>query len=215
MFTKAPVAGDVKTRLIPAVGAEGAASLHHELVVHTLANLARQSFLPVTLCCSPCTDHSFFAQLERCFNIDRVLQQGDDLGARMAYAVQASLRQGEWPILVGTDCPALDSDMLEAAYLALVNGKEVVLAPAEDGGYALLGVKHYDGRLFDAISWGTGAVLEQTLNALDELRRDTLLLPTVWDVDRPEDIQRYSDYKKSVGVSAYDLARCIDESDET
>jgi glycosyltransferase A (GT-A) superfamily protein (DUF2064 family) len=114
------------------------------------------------------------------------LQRGRDLGERMYHALHGQ----RFTVLVGTDAPALRAADLRRALRWLRGGIDVVLAPAEDGGYALIGARRIDARVFEGIRWGADDVLARTL---DNLRRCGLryrLLRTVWDVDRPQDIDR-------------------------
>jgi hypothetical protein len=124
--------------------------------------------------------HSFFRRLPVKFR----LQRGRDLGERMHYALSRSRRPA---LLIGSDCPALTGRDLRQAWRALCGGCDVVLAPAEDGGYALIGVRR-QMNLFEGVDWGTSRVYEQTRQKLAGYRWRALR--TLWDVDRPEDLER-------------------------
>ncbi len=120
------------------------------------------------------------------------MQTGQDLGARMDAAIRQTLlkKSVESVILIGTDCPALTERYLDQALLALESGVDVVLGPAEDGGYVLVGMRRPIGAVFEDIPWGTERVMQRTLEALKAKELTYRLLDTLWDVDRPEDLAR-------------------------
>ena len=118
------------------------------------------------------------------------LQGPGDLGARMHRAFKRVLQEHEAAILIGSDCPALRPADLRAAARALRAGADAVLAPAEDGGYSLIGLRRVSRRLFDGIAWGGPQVMAQTRRRLRALGWRWRELRTLWDVDRPEDVAR-------------------------
>lgn len=195
VFAKAPVAGEVKTRLQPALDAAGAAALHAELVEDSLARFTARPLCPVELHCAPGSEHAFFQALARRYPVQCRTQQGRDLGERMAHAAAVTLAAGHWPLLVGTDSPALDACMLERACAALCAGHPAVLGPAEDGGYVLLGLRQPAPALFRGMAWGTDQVLARTRQVLEGLAWDWHELPESWDLDRPEDLCRYREWR--------------------
>jgi len=177
VFARAPVAGEVKTRLIPRLGEEGAARLQRRLIRAALRTA--RAVAPVELHVT--RRHSWL----RTLGVPIRLQRGRDLGERMYHALRRRRA-----VLVGSDAPALRPADLRRALRLLRSGTDVVLAPAEDGGYALIAARRIDVRVFDGVRWGGDSVLARTL---DNLRRAGLryrLLRTVWDVDRPADIDR-------------------------
>lgn len=189
VFAKAPVAGQVKTRLVPPLGAEDAAELHRELVERTLARLG--PFLDRTeLWCAPDASHPFFQELSARFGIALRCQQGDDLGERMHYALCDALGHAGKAVLVGTDAPMIDHTTIIAAGAAL-DTHPVVLAPAEDGGYALIGLRQPMPAIFRHIPWGSGAVMAKTRATLAATGVAWRELPMMWDIDRPADLLRY------------------------
>jgi rSAM/selenodomain-associated transferase 1 len=175
VFAKPP--GEAKTRLIPRLGAWGAGRLHARLVLHTL-RIAAAADPVVEL--HGTRRHSFFSTLGIPFR----LQKGRDLGERMYHA----LERNPGAILIGTDCPELKVADLRRAARWLRSGYQVVLAPAEDGGYALIGARRVSAELFRDIAWGTAQVYEQTVKRLRGYRWRALR--TLWDVDRPADLDR-------------------------
>ena len=189
VFAKAPVPGAVKTRLASLLGADGAASLHAGLVRQALASAVRSGVGPVELWCAPDERHEFFAACAVQFGARLRCQQGADLGERMRHAFETVLGEGAALVLIGSDCPAITAGALDSAATAL-RRHDAVIAPAEDGGYVLVGLSRPCAPLFDGVDWGTGAVMAQTRERLALSRQPWLELPTLWDVDRPEDYAR-------------------------
>lgn len=187
LLARAPVPGRVKTRLIPALGEEGASDLQRLLVERALA-LPAQDFSQRFLWLDGGPDES----LERLATHNGwtlVEQPPGDLGERMRRIAVLGLAESEAVVLIGNDCPALDGDYLAAACEELA-ASEAVLGPAEDGGYVLLGLRRVDPRLFEAMPWGTDQILALTRERLLALGWRHALLPVLWDVDRPQDLPR-------------------------
>ena len=189
LFTRCPRPGEAKTRLIPALGPQGAADLMQRLTAHTLARV--QAFAVAHGVCLTV----YFAGGSRGEMQDRFgprfcyrPQNAGDLGARMLAALKDSLAAGQRPVvIIGSDCPALSPAILEAA-MARLQDHDLVLGPAVDGGYYLIGLKDYHPQLFMDIPWGTAQVLAQTLQAAQQSGLSTALLPILRDIDRPEDL---------------------------
>ena len=188
VFAKAPDAGKAKTRLIPALGADGAAALQARLVRHTLNTAVATRDMQIELWCTPSPEHPFFAQCARDFGVALSRQEGADLGARMAHAMAHAVDRGP-AVLTGTDCPALTARHLRLARNAL-RKYDAVVAPAEDGGYVLIGLTHFNTDLFAGINWGTDSVMSETRVRLAARGTRWGELPALWDVDRPEDLMR-------------------------
>jgi hypothetical protein len=190
VFARAPVPGAAKTRLIPRLGAWRAARLQARLTVRALRTAQSAACGSVELHCTPDCTHDFFVHWGR--NLPAVLknQQGHDLGERMYRALAHALRRHKAVIVIGTDCPALTPRDLRRAVRLLRGGCDAVLAPAEDGGYALIGLTRVSLRLFAEMPWGTSAVYEETARRLASAGYRWRALRTVWDVDRPEDLER-------------------------
>lgn len=188
IFAKAPLAGFAKTRLIPALGADGAAQLAQRMLQHTLHTALSAQLGPVELCVAPGPADPVWQR----FDLPATLvwsSQGDgDLGARMARAAQRVLAGGDAVILIGTDCPAIDKQLLHNAAQALTDHAACIV-PTADGGYALLGLQHFHARLFDDMPWSTAQVTVQTLERLQELQWRVKIHPTLYDIDEPADLQ--------------------------
>lgn len=193
VFARAPQPGAVKTRLIPLLGAEGAAALHAKLVKRTLETVRAASFARIELHCAPDIEDPLFGFCAGHYGVFLKTQAGDDLGARMLGAFTQALAECDRVLLVGSDCPALTSRHLRQAERAVRDGADAVLAPCEDGGYALIGLRRVDARLFDGIAWGGPTVMAETRARLTRLNWRWHELDTLWDVDRPEDVARLRD----------------------
>lgn len=189
VFARAPVPGATKTRLVPALGAEGAAELHKRLVQRMLVEAIAAEVGPVELCCTPDTNHPFFANCARQLRITLHAQVGEDLGARMNSAFVRSLAQSNTVLLVGSDIPALEARHLWQARLAL-DEADAVFIPAEDGGYVLVGLSQPQPRLFLGIPWGGEQAMEQTRRRVAEAGLRIAVLEPLWDLDQPADLAR-------------------------
>lgn len=188
MFAKAPLPGTVKTRLIPALGAEGAARLHEHLVRRTLSTVARAEAGVVQLWCSPTPSHDLFRELRAAHGVAAFTQRGADLGERMSGALDTALARASSALLLGTDCADLTAQDLRTASRALASGCDAVLGPAADGGYVLIGLRKQAPALFRDMPWGTGEVLDLTRQVLGRLGLRWYELDVRHDMDRPEDL---------------------------
>lgn len=184
----------MKTRLAPRLGAAAAARLHVRLVENAVRTACAARCGPVELHAT--APHRLFRRL----GLPVKRQRGRDLGERMHEALRNALRCFRTAILIGTDCPALTPADLRRAVRKLQGGADLVLAPAEDGGYALIGGRRLSSRIFTSVDWGSGDVLARTLRNAKEARLHYELLRTVWDVDRPEDLARLRSRPLSSGV---------------
>jgi uncharacterized protein len=189
IFAKAPEAGCVKTRLIPALGSHGAADLYGRLLGDTVRRFAACALAPIELWCTPDSDRDPFPELAEFFGVGLHRQRGPDLGARMLDGAADALSRSRAVILTGTDCPLLDDAYLERA-LHTLERKDAVLGPAEDGGYVLLGLKKAAGELFRNMPWGGDRVAEITRDRMAASSWTWDELPELWDVDGPEDLRR-------------------------
>jgi uncharacterized protein len=190
IFAKAPIAGEVKTRLIPPLSPAEAARLHARFVHRTLGVACGSKLCPVQLWCSPQPRHPFFADCQRSFPVSQHTQHGAGLGERMRRAAASALKEADCMVLIGCDCPTLTAAYLQQAFTALKKGYNAVVGPAEDGGYVLLGLRHAEPELFSGIAWGTDSVLDGTRRRLRRLQWRWHELAEQWDVDRPEDLVR-------------------------
>jgi rSAM/selenodomain-associated transferase 1 len=190
VFAKAPVAGAAKTRLIPLLGAAGAATLHGRLIIRALATARAAALDDITLWCAPDVAHPFLQSAAQQYAAGLQIQRGADLGARMAHAFAITLQRAAYAVCIGADCPALTAQHLQQAAAALRAGDDAVFVPAEDGGYALIGLSCAAPALFAGINWGEHTVMPETRVRLRENDLRWSELETLWDVDRPEDYLR-------------------------
>lgn len=188
VFAKAPVPGEVKTRLVPLLGAQDAAELHATLVRLAIGTAVQAGIGPVSLWCTPETGHPFFSACSAQFGVALYEQRGGHLGERMARAMHALLAVGP-ALIVGSDCPALRAEDLRAAAGSLAT-HDAVIQPAEDGGYVLLGLGREVPGLFEGLRWGEASVMRDTRSRLRAAAVTWREMPVRWDVDRPEDYRR-------------------------
>lgn len=187
VFAKAPVAGFAKTRLIPALGAQGAALLAQHLLAHAVAAAVQAQLGPVELCVTPKMDHAVFAQLRAEHGVALTLQGEGDLGARMDRALTRALVNHRQVVLIGTDAPALGSDMLRSASEALKTA-DAVFVPALDGGYVLVGLRAPAPELFKNMVWSTATVMQETRERALVCGMCVVELAAVADIDEPSDL---------------------------
>ena len=187
ILARAPIPGQTKTRLIPALGAAGAASLQRWLLQRTVAMALAADVGPVSLWCAGDPRHPDFQQCRALGAVTLRQQAEGDLGARMLAALREASTAAT--LVIGTDCPVLTAVHLRAAARAL-DRNDVVLLPAEDGGYVLVGATRPLPGLFADVDWGTGQVMGQTRQRLAALGVRWSEPATLWDVDRPEDLPR-------------------------
>lgn len=188
IMVKAPVAGFAKTRLIPAIGAQGAAQLAQRMLQHTLATVLASKLGTVELCAAPDRSEPAWKTLLLPADIAWSAQGEGDLGARMSRAARRTLDGGESVILIGTDCPGITTDVLQDAANALQN-HDASLVPTFDGGYALLGLKCFDACLFENMAWSTSTVASETLARMLQIGWQAKVLTTLHDIDEPADIR--------------------------
>ena len=184
ILAKAPIPGYAKTRLIPAMGAHAAAVLQARLAERTVETALASAIGSITLWCAPDASHRSFRDLQKERGLTLASQPAGDLGARMLATMQIGAT-----LVIGTDCPAFTPAHLQAAANAL-QGNDMVLVPAEDGGYVLIGAREPQPGLFEAIAWSTAEVAAQTRARAAALQLTLHELPPLWDVDTEDDLAR-------------------------
>jgi rSAM/selenodomain-associated transferase 1 len=195
VFAKAPVPGEVNTRLIPDLGVQPATELQAELVHSRLRSFSTSQLCEMQLWCSPDSGHDFFEGCKEQYGVPLYEQQGENLGARMSYAIETALQNFKRVILIGTDAPALDHMQIEEAINSLGGDSDIVVVPAEDGGYVLIGMNYHYEKVFLAVPWGTERVLRKTRANAIALGIKLNELEMCWDIDRVEDYERYQAMK--------------------
>ncbi len=188
VMAKAPIPGYAKTRMIPALGKEGAAQLQQMLTQQLIERLSPE--LKINLWCTPDIHHPLFQTLSAYPNIQLFSQVEADLGERMYVALQQGLEHKSYAIVVGTDIPSIDMSMVNKTIVELEKGYDAVILPIDDGGYGLLGIKQNHHKLFENIEWGTPKVYQQTIQRLKELHWRYYELPVSWDLDEPVDLEK-------------------------
>ena len=189
ILAKAPIPGLAKTRLIPALGPRGAARLQRQLTRVAVRCALDAQLGPVTLWCTPDARHHFFKALQRTSGVNCLVQSSGDLGDRMYTAFRLHCTRG--PVLViGTDCPVLRPAQLRKAARALIDGDDAVFYPAEDGGYAMVGLRRPQAALFSNMAWSTAEVMSDTRERAQSQGLRVREFETLWDVDVPNDLAR-------------------------
>ena len=192
VFTRYPEAGRVKTRLVPALGEKGAADLHCRMTRRTLAaagELEDYGLASIEVCYTGGGEKGMKQLFGKGLKMVPQLEEGD-LGERMHSAFQRCFSEGaEKVVIVGTDCPGLSGRIMLRAFDEL-DQAPLVLGPARDGGYYLIGLTGVPPKLFEGIPWGTDQVLRMTVDLAKRLELPVTLLIPLDDVDRPEDLEK-------------------------
>ena len=188
IFAKAPLAGFAKTRLIPKLGQQGAADLAKTFLQHAVEQAMNAHLGPVELCVTPDISQPIWETLCLPHGIDWCEQGEGDLGERLSRAAHRVISNDESVMLMGTDCPALDSKYLQMAATSML-AKDTSMVPVSDGGYALLGLNKYEPSLFSDIPWSTNAVAKLTKQRIALLAWTLAELSELNDIDEPGDLQ--------------------------
>lgn len=197
LFTRYPRPGECKTRLLSKYNAEEAADIHRQLVAHSTQTIAAylQQYTETTY-------HIYYTgasikEMKEWLGGQYIFspQEGENLGQRMAKSLTETLKQSDKCLLMGSDCPAVTPQILEEGFGAL-DRNDIVLGPAFDGGYYLVGShnrikKEQIAALFADIPWGTNEVLATTMLRIQEMQLDAHLLPKLHDIDTPDDLHYF------------------------
>ena len=191
IFAKAPVPGSAKTRLIPALGAAGAAALAHRMLDRALRNALAAKVQSVELCMSPAPEHAAWQHVALPQSVQCTAQGEGDLGERMAAAMGriTGPGQGYQPVLLmGTDCPGLNTELISEAARQL-QAHDAVIVPVADGGYSLIGLKLPCLEVFTQMAWSTSTVAHETLQRIAALGLSMWQGPMLHDIDEPADLR--------------------------
>ena len=210
IFSKAPVPGEVKTRLIPTLGEQGAAAVQWQLLHHALTT-AMDTCAACELWCAPDASHPAFDPFREQYAVEFYDQRGADLGERMSNAFSQTLQFADAAILIGSDCPGIYATYLRAALTTLANGCDAVIGPATDGGYVLIGMKRPTPELFTDMPWGSDQVLEMTRERLQQLDMTWRELPPMHDLDTPDDLNLFPCLQQ-IGLNQADLSQPDNET---
>lgn len=187
VMAKAPVAGYAKTRLIPALGADGAASLAHRMLVHVVDEAIASSIGPVHLSCAPDMRHPAFRWFAALSSLTLCDQGAGDIGERMRHAFDGAFAGASRALLMGSDVPTLNAQVMRRANDAL-DDHDAVFVPAMDGGYVLIGLRGAMPFLFEDIAWSTSTVMAQTRERLVRAGVRHTELEALVDIDQPENL---------------------------
>ena len=187
VFARPPVPGKVKTRLAREVGDDKAAQIYRELLDHAFQMIES---LPKDIKCAIAWDNSNNNRAEYTKH-HRWIQPSGNLGEKMSWAISHSIEKGAGKaMIIGTDCPTITLSTITDAFQTLDNA-EVVLGPAEDGGYYLVGAKQVIPALFPDLQWGTNLVLQETIKSLENAGISYSLLDLKYDIDTWDDWKRW------------------------
>lgn len=184
IFAKAPIPGQVKTRLIPALGAEGACNLYIKLLRHSLQQTI--DWPAARYLYAPQTDHPLLKQLAREHDLVLCQQVGTDLGKRMTNALA---EHPDGALLIGSDCPDMNTAAVQQANAALAT-HDTAIIPSEDGGYVLIAQREPNPAPFVGMQWSHSNVMRHTRQRLQAAEQSLWIGPTLWDLDEPRDLAR-------------------------
>jgi len=188
IFAKAPIPGDVKTRLLADIGSELACEVYQSLLLNTVKNTRSEEW-DTELWCSPDTQHPFFQSLAGGYPLSLKTQSNDDLGERMLFALKAGVENGGNVVLIGSDCPVISAKYIEQAFTVLETN-DVVFGPVEDGGYVLIGCSNMHINMFNDVEWSNEKTLAQNIKAVGRCGLNYGLLEPLWDLDDIHDLER-------------------------
>ena len=192
IFVKAPIPGQVKTRLAKQTGLLQAARIYRQLLSRLISRLQDLNTCDIEIHCSPDTRHPFLRQCAQQLNACLHKQVGNDLGMRMFNSLRSGLKRSEICVLIGSDMPEISANDINASINCIKGGTDVVFLPAEDGGYGLVAMKTVNAALFRNMRWSQSDVLEKTLARAIKLGLEYKLLPAKTDIDSKLDFINYS-----------------------
>ena len=208
VMAKAPREGEVKTRLLGAINPEEARRLYVAFLSDTFALMEEvveeRENLTVALCYTPEGEEEAFEEVEREGSL-MIPQRGADLGERLTSCFADLFALGfESVVVIGADSPTLPGEYILDAFECFETDDDVVVGPAEDGGYYLIGLRKLYRRIFEDIPWGEAGVLDTTIERAKEAELDLVLLSELYDVDTPEDFERLKhDLEENKGAAKF------------
>lgn len=206
LMAKAPREGEVKTRLIGALSAAEVTDLYLSFLRDTFALMeevqAERETLSLALCYTPEGEEESFEAVEREGSL-MLAQRGEDLGERLANCFTDFFELGfDSVAVIGADTPTLPAEYLDQAFAALLREDDLVIGPAEDDGYYLVGMRKLHREIFAAIPWGTGGVLAATRERAGTANLNLISLPAWYDIDTPAELARLKAELKSGKATA-------------
>lgn len=210
-FCKYPDPGAVKVRLASNLGKELAANIYKILLEH-IVQIICAGERECVLYCYPDTRHAFFRYCNSKYPISLYKQEGSDLGIRMFNAIDTHLNDARHVVLVGSDCPELGSAYINKAFRLLGAGNDIVLGPANDGGYALIGANKINQSVFNDISWSTNKVLQQTQDKIKGLHWKSTCMPLVRDIDTFSDYRYFLEHEHYRHLFSAISSNCVSTS---
>ena len=188
VFTRTPTEGMVKTRLIPTLGAQKSTKLHQRMTAHAI-NISKLMSVDIEIYVTPNATHQFFS----CFKADGKLktQIGESLDDRMSDALESGLERYQKVLLIGCDCPIIDTAIMHEAFYQLEQFENIFI-PVEDGGFSLIGTTKFSNTIFENVIWGSDVVMKQIRVNLKKYNYSWNELDTLWDVDDIHDYYRLS-----------------------
>ncbi len=189
IFAKAPIPGFAKTRLVPRLGAEGAAQFQAQLIRRAIAVARKSAIGPVSLWCAPGPEHLFFAEIAAEFSVTLKRQSEGDLGLRLADAFSV-LTMHSPALIMGVDCVVFEKSHLHQCARLLHGGHDAVFVPVEDGGYIAAGLRSFRPEFFTGIPWNTPQVMAETRRRAASAGLRIAETAMLWDIDLPEDYDR-------------------------
>lgn len=208
LMAKAPREGEVKTRLLGALGSDDVRRLYVAFLNDTFALMEdlreEREGLTLALCYTPEGEEEAFEEVEREGSL-MIPQRGENLGERLTNCFADLFALGfESVVVIGADSPTLPGEYVFDAFECFESDDDVVVGPAEDGGYYLVGMRKIHVRIFEDIPWGAAGVMEATMDRAREAELNLVLLPEWRDVDAPEDFERLKrELEESKGAAKF------------
>ncbi len=215
LLAKAPLAGQVKTRLIGALSAEDAADLYAAFLSDTFAVMEEAAYeretVRLVLCYTPAGEEEAFEKVEREGSL-MLAQRGDTLGERLENCFADLFDHGfDSVVIIGGDSPTLPVENLLTAFDSLTDANQIVLGPAADNGYYLIGMRQLHPRVLEDIPWSTNEVLAVTRRRIQAANLKLIELPVCYDIDTPEELQHLRQELKEQKELARFTRRCLKE----
>jgi rSAM/selenodomain-associated transferase 1 len=207
LFARTPQVGRVKTRLAAGIGPEAAFDLYCALLEDSVRKATQAGVADVSLYVYPAVDSTFCRDLSDRYLLKVCQQHGRNLGERMTNAIGEQLREAEFVVLAGSDCPLIDKAYLEQAADRLAGGTSLLFGPADDGGYVMVGMSRLRKGVFENVAWGTAAVMAQTRNQCRLLGLKFEELPPLFDIDTLSDWERLQRHHPDIADRLHNLNR--------